>query len=71
MIFSLFYLYKFSSVKQFRLTKKQKTLLIGVTFALLDFAEKNKMQLNHVVVMETGGMKGRKKELTRNEVHNF
>lgn len=45
------------------------TLLIGVTFALLDFAAQNPMQLNNTVIMETGGMKGRKKELTRNEVH--
>ncbi len=48
---------------------QQKTLLIGVTFALLDFAETYKMQLQHTVVMETGGMKGRRKELTRAEVH--
>ena len=69
-----FYLYEFDKLKNVLTelgNKKQKTLLIGVTFGLLDFAEKNKMQLNHVVVMETGGMKGRKKELTRNEVHNF
>lgn len=49
----------------------QKTLLIGVTFALLDFAEAHPMQLNHTIVMETGGMKGRKKEMTRAEVHSF
>lgn len=49
--------------------QKQKTLLLGVTFALLDFAEKNPMPLNHTIIMETGGMKGRKKELTRGEVH--
>jgi phenylacetate-coenzyme A ligase PaaK-like adenylate-forming protein len=49
--------------------KKQKTLLIGVTYALLDFAEKFPMQLHHTVVMETGGMKGRREELTRMEVH--
>ncbi len=46
------------------------TLLIGVTFALLDFAAEYPMQLNNTVIMETGGMKGRKKELTRNEVHS-
>jgi hypothetical protein len=50
---------------------QQKTLLIGVTFALLDFAETYPMQLNHTIIMETGGMKGRKKELTRNEVHSI
>ncbi len=42
-------------------TAGQKTLLIGVTFALLDFAEQYPMDLNHTVVMETGGMKGRRK----------
>lgn len=50
---------------------KQKCLLIGVTFALLDFAEKFSMQLEHTVVMETGGMKGRRQEMTRSEVHEI
>jgi hypothetical protein len=49
----------------------QKTLLIGVSFALLDFAEKYSMNLKRTVVMETGGMKGRRKELTRAELHEF
>ncbi|WP_431217419.1 hypothetical protein ACQ86N_14470 [Puia sp. P3] len=49
--------------------KGQKTLLIGVTFALLDFAEKYAMRLKHTVIMETGGMKGRRKEITRAELH--
>ncbi len=49
--------------------KKQKTLLIGVTFALLDFVEQFSLQLKHTIVMETGGMKGRKSELTRAELH--
>ncbi|MGC4104217.1 LuxE/PaaK family acyltransferase [Ferruginibacter sp.] len=48
---------------------KQPTLLIGVTYALLDFAEKFPMQLRHTIVMETGGMKGRREELTRQQVH--
>lgn len=48
---------------------KTPTLLIGVTYALLDFAEKFSMQLRNTIVMETGGMKGRKKEMTRQEVH--
>lgn len=47
----------------------QKTLLLGVTFALLDFAENFPQQLKHTIVMETGGMKGRRKEMTRAEVH--
>ncbi|MBI3883769.1 MAG: hypothetical protein HY305_06040 [Sphingobacteriales bacterium] len=49
--------------------QQQKTLLIGVTFALLDFAEKYPMPLLHTTIMETGGMKGRRKEMTRQEVH--
>jgi hypothetical protein len=48
----------------------QKTLLIGVTYALLDFAERYPMDLRDMVVMETGGMKGRREELTRVEVHD-
>lgn len=51
--------------------KRQKTLLIGVAFGLLDFADKYPMQLQHTVVMETGGMKGRKKELIRDELHSL
>jgi len=47
----------------------QKTLLIGVTFALLDFAEKYSLSLKHTIVMETGGMKGRREEMIREEVH--
>lgn len=49
--------------------QKQKTLLIGVSFALLDFAEAFKLELDHTIVMETGGMKGRRKELIRKELH--
>ncbi|MFZ9660989.1 MAG: acyl transferase [Chitinophagaceae bacterium] len=52
-------------------SKGQKTLLIGVTFALLDFAEKFSMRLKHTTIMETGGMKGRRKEMTRDEVHGI
>jgi len=45
------------------------TILLGVTFALLDFAEAYPMPLQHTIVIETGGMKGRKAEITRQEVH--
>ena len=48
---------------------KQKILLIGVTYALLDFAEAFPLQLKTTIVMETGGMKGRKNEMLRDEVH--
>ena len=67
-----FYLYEFdkltTTLQQLEAVG-QKTLLIGVTFALLDFAATCPMQLNHTIIMETGGMKGRKEELTRLEVH--
>lgn len=53
------------------LARGQKVLLLGVTFALLDFAEAYPMPLGDTIVMETGGMKGRKKELTRAEVHDY
>ena len=46
-----------------------KTLLIGVSFALLDFSEQFPMGLKHTTIMETGGMKGRREELTRSELH--
>jgi hypothetical protein len=51
--------------------KGQKILLIGVTFALLDFAGQYTLRLENTVVMETGGMKGRREEWTREQVHEF
>ena len=50
-------------------SRSQKTLLIGVSFALLDFAAHYPQSLKHTVIMETGGTKGRKKELVRSELH--
>ncbi|MBC7948039.1 MAG: acyl transferase [Chitinophagaceae bacterium] len=50
--------------------RKQKTLLIGVSFALLDFAERYHLPLEHTTIMETGGMKGRRQEMIREEVHD-
>ena len=50
--------------------KGQKTLLIGVSFALLDFIEQESFELKHTIIMETGGMKGRRKELIREELHH-
>ncbi|MPQ48092.1 acyl transferase [Marinifilum sp. N1E240] len=49
----------------------QKILLLGVSFALLDLAEKYKLDFSDVIIMETGGMKGRRKEITREELHAF
>ena len=67
-----FYLYDHEALSQTLKANEaagQKTLLIGVTFALLDFAAKFQMPLEHTTILETGGMKGRRKELTREEVH--
>ncbi|MDR5589294.1 acyl transferase [Christiangramia sp. SM2212] len=48
----------------------KKVFLIGVSFALLDLIEKKKFHLENTIVMETGGMKGRRKEMIREELHN-
>lgn len=69
-----FYLNELDQLKEVlsRLEKRgEKTLLIGVTFALLDFAEQYPMPLHHTIIMETGGMKGRRKEMTRQQVHDI
>ncbi len=50
---------------------KEKVLLLGVSFALLDFAEQYPGALHHTTVMETGGMKGRRRELVREELHGI
>jgi len=49
--------------------KGEKVLLIGVSFALLDLIETYNFKLKNTIVMETGGMKGRRKELVRDELH--
>jgi len=67
-----FFLYDFESLHdtlQKLEEQKQKTILIGVTYALLDFAALYPQPLQHTIIMETGGMKGRKDELVRKEVH--
>jgi phenylacetate-coenzyme A ligase PaaK-like adenylate-forming protein len=48
----------------------QNTILIGVTYALLDLIEKNSFKLQNTIIMETGGMKGKRKEMIREELHN-
>lgn len=50
-------------------SKKQKTVLIGVTYALLDFIENFDIDFPELIVMETGGMKGKRKEMVREELH--
>lgn len=49
----------------------QKVLLIGVSFALLDLAENFQFNLKNTIIMETGGMKGRRKEMIREELHHI
>jgi phenylacetate-coenzyme A ligase PaaK-like adenylate-forming protein len=49
----------------------QNVILIGVTYALLDLLEKQKFQLQNTIIMETGGMKGKRKEIIREELHEI
>ena len=69
-----FYLNNLSELKD-TLTKVdsegKKVLLIGVSFALLDLVETHQFNLKNTIVMETGGMKGRRKEIIRTELHNI
>lgn len=69
-----FYLYNLQDLHQ-KLKAQEasgsKTLLIGVSFALLDLAEQFPISLKHITIMETGGMKGRRKELIRAELHDI
>jgi len=69
-----FYLYNHADLHQ-QLTELKKagtpTLLIGVTFALLDFVEQYPIDFPELIVMETGGMKGRRKEMIREELHQI
>lgn len=48
-----------------------KVMLWGVTYALLDLAEKYQLDLRDCMVIETGGMKGRRREITRDELHHI
>ena len=67
-----FYLNNFSELKDtlIRLdSAEKKVLLIGVSFALLDLVETYQFHLKNTIVMETGGMKGKRKELIREELH--
>ncbi|MBC8034529.1 MAG: acyl transferase [Chitinophagaceae bacterium] len=67
-----FYLNEYAKLKEtleLLEQSKQKTLLIGVSFALLDFAEKYPLALQSTIIMETGGMKGRRQEMIREELH--
>jgi hypothetical protein len=69
-----FYLDDFDGLHKQLLQNEQhgiKTWLIGVTYALIDFFEKFPQPLMHTTILETGGMKGRKREWMRKEVHDF
>ncbi len=50
-------------------SQRQKTILLGVSYALLDFAKEHSFPLSNTIIMETGGMKGKRKEITREEFH--
>jgi phenylacetate-coenzyme A ligase PaaK-like adenylate-forming protein len=50
--------------------ENKKTILFGVSYALIDFVEKFPTDINGFIVIETGGMKGRRKEITREELHS-
>ena len=69
-----FYLDDLKALKDtlLRLEKEgQKTLLIGVSYALLDLIKAHDFKLKHTIVMETGGMKGQRKELVKSELHSI
>ena len=68
--FSGFYLNKEEElVEIIRNNPKSKIILFGVTYALINFAEKHPFSHSNLLVIETGGMKGQMKEITKNEVH--
>jgi len=70
---SAFYLYDYqvlSDKLQAAKNDNRKCILWGVSFALLDLAEQFPQDLSHCLVFDTGGMKGRRKEITRNEMHD-
>lgn len=65
-----FYLNNFEDLKKIlKQETKKKTLLIGVSYALLDLIEKENLPLKNTIVMETGGMKGRRKEMIKKDLH--
>jgi hypothetical protein len=69
-----FYLNDLNGLRKTLLTlqkQQQQILLIGVSFALLDMVEAQPMDLQNAIIMETGGMKGRRKELIREELHSL
>lgn len=70
--YSNFFLYEYEKLfETLKILEKEKikTILFGVSFALLDFASKFPLNLRNTIIMETGGMKGRRKEISREELH--
>jgi phenylacetate-coenzyme A ligase PaaK-like adenylate-forming protein len=58
-------------LNQIQASNTKNKLIIGVSFALLDIAEKHKTDLSDCIIMETGGMKGKRKEIVREELHSI
>ncbi|HYK77556.1 MAG TPA: acyl transferase [Daejeonella sp.] len=69
-----YFLYNHAELAQTLEELKQSetpTLLLGVTYALLDFAESHTVEFPEMIVMETGGMKGKRREMVREELHQI
>ena len=67
---SAYYLKKYKKLSNtLKKAKNKKIILFGVSYALLDFVEKHPVEMKNLIVIETGGMKGRKKEISRDELH--
>lgn len=69
-----FYPYELDKVARLLIENEEqkiKTILFGVSYALLDLAEKHTFNLKHTTVFETGGMKGRRKEISKRELHSI
>ncbi|ESU29724.1 hypothetical protein FLJC2902T_01980 [Flavobacterium limnosediminis JC2902] len=69
-----FYLHNYSELTEKLIAldeSGQNVILIGVTYALLDLIEKQNFQLKNTIIMETGGMKGKRKEIIREELHDI
>lgn len=72
--FSGFYLDQMDELSELLISlnhKGEKVILIGVTYALLDLIKNRQFQLENTIIMETGGMKGKRKEIVRNELHKI
>ena len=66
-----FYLHNYEKLLSDMAADSRPKILIGVTYALLELAEKYALKLDNTVVMETGGMKGRRKEISKEELHGL